>query len=564
MNSRPKSSLLLLAVLILIVNHALFYRCANRMAPTGGPKDSIPPLVIKAIPPHQSLNYKGNIIVLEFNEWIKEKDFNEELLITPPNKDFTHKVSKTRIEINFLKPLLENTTYSLNFRAAIVDITEGNVARWDTIQQEGLKLAFSTGNHIDSMRVSGKVVSALTNQPLKEILVSLYKTDDTLRIDKHTPYYFTRTDEAGYFQIDNIKDGSYEIFAIKDYTENLIYEETENESIGFIADTLTFGDTLSHIHDLVIKLNKEDFTPPSEVRSGSLGEVYEIDLSKGLIDFELTTLDSTQNNLIAANLVGKGQQIRVYNLQNVFDTIPALLYMLDSLGNSAEQDIKILFKEAGKKQKITRLPFNFEVNPSTGKELEEDLKITIRFSKPVSSYDFDKIKYILDEDSTTLAPLLRIDSTQEYQWDTKFTQLSIDKKLPFKNNIQLLFDSTAFMSIQQDSSGFLNKKLTKKDPSNFGTISGEVKTEIPHFVLQLIDDKNNLIAEKLNVKKFEFAYLPAGTYSIRVIIDSNQNGRWDSSNYAQRTPPEEILFFSLPNEGKLRERWDIQNAVIEF
>ena len=564
MTNKPKNSLVLLSIIFLFIIQILFTRCANRMAPTGGPKDSIPPIVTRSIPANQSLNYTGDVVIIEFNEWIKEKSFRQELLITPPTNEYTHKITKTRVEINFNKPLLENTTYSLNFRGGIVDITEGNIARNDTANVNSLKLSFSTGDHIDSMRVSGRVFSTMTNEPVKEAIVSLYNTEDTLVIDEDTPYYFTITDEEGYFQIDNIKDGSYEIFALKDYVENLIYEEREKEIIGFLAPPIVLGDSTSEINDLMIKLNKEDFTPPEVDRSSTLGENYEIQISEGLVNFDLEPLDSSQANLIASNLVSKGTVIRVYNLESVYDTIPARLYMEDSLGNNAEEEVKILFKEPGKKQTVTHLPFQITVSPLNGKSLEDEFEVFLTFTKPVKNYDFSKISYIIDNDSTTLAPLLYVDSTQEYTWNSKQTRLDIIKDLSLESSINLLFDSLAFISVQDDTTKFFSKKIDKKDPANYGTISGQVNTNTEAFILQLIDDKKNVIDERINPRQFEFAYLPAGQYAVRVIIDRNQNGQWDSSNHTERTPAEEVLFFTLPNEGKLRERWDIQNAVIEF
>ena len=414
------------------------------------------------------------------------------------------------------------------------------------------------------MRVSGRILSTMTNEPVKEAIVSLYNTEDTLIIDEDTPYYFTITDEEGYFQIENIKDGSYEIFALQDYVENLIYEERENETIGFLASPIIFNDTTSEINDLIIKLNKEDFTPPEVDRSSAVGENYEIQISEGLVDFDLEPLDSTQNNLIASNLVNKGTVIRAYNLESVYDTIPARLYMEDSLGNNTEEEIKILFKEPGKKQTVTHLPFQITVNPIKGKSLEDDFQIFLTFTKPVKNYDFSKISYIIDNDSTTLATLLHVDSTQEYNWNRKQTRLDINKDLNIESSINILFDSLAFVSVQEDTTSFFNKKIDKKDPANFGTISGQVNTSVEGYILQLINDQKKVIDERISPRQFEFEYLPAGQYSVRVIIDSNQNGLWDSSNHTDRTPAEEVLFFTLPNEGKLRERWDIQNAIIEF
>lgn len=543
-----------------------FSDCANQMAPTGGPKDTLSPFLVNSIPRNQGLNYRGDIVIIEFNEWIRENGLRQELLITPPTRAYRQRIVKNRVEIRFDSLLLENTTYSLNFRQGIEDITEGNIAVIDTITDRPLKLAFSTGEVIDTMSIQGNVRNLLTHLPVEKAVVSLYSTEDTLRYDEDRPYYFTISDEEGNFLMENIKAGKYRLYAIKDRNNDLSYQEPE--PLAFIPDTVVLGDTTVRLENVSLEVAPEDHTAPELIRDKAVGDYYEIEFSEGLADYLVEPLGAYSGDSLVYDLTNKGKTLRLYNLQAVFDSIPLLLELEDSLGNRSEEEIKIAFREPSErdKKKATTASSPLRVDIQSEDELQANRPFTIhlQFDKPVASYDLEKLIYILDQDSLTLAPLTYPDSTQEYRWNRTRSRLTLTKSFPLQESVKIILDTAAFISIEQDSSRFSSKSFNRKDPSNFGSISGKVISSETDYIVQLLRDGKNIVGERVNASNFDFTFLPAGQYSIRVILDKNGNKRWDGSDVAENQPPEPILYFTLPNEGKLREKWDIQDVVIEF
>ena len=210
--------------------------CANPIAPTGGPKDLDPPILLNTIPDNKTLNFSESSIELEFDEYIKEENLLTQLMITPNLKGiYTYKLNRNRIILNFEEPFDSTTTYTLNFREGIKDITEGNVP-------PNLKFVFSTGDFLDSASVRGVVRSLMSKKPLDEVTLSLYQYPDTITIFDGPPRYSTITDEQGFFTIENIKNGTYTIFSLNDKNRNLKLE-SQSEGYGFLNAPLEIQDS---------------------------------------------------------------------------------------------------------------------------------------------------------------------------------------------------------------------------------------------------------------------------------------------------------------------------------
>jgi len=189
-------------VLIFFVASYPLWNCANQTTPMGGPKDTIPPIIVKSIPANKQRNYKDKEIQLVFNEAVNLNNAKEEILISPTiGKDVEYKVRKNTVTINPAKPWENNTTYSITFREGVRDITENNAPK-------NLKLAFSTGPLIDSMSVKGRVKNALNTTLPEKITVALFQSD-TFNIFKHSPQYFTQINDRAEFSLENIKAGIY-------------------------------------------------------------------------------------------------------------------------------------------------------------------------------------------------------------------------------------------------------------------------------------------------------------------------------------------------------------------
>lgn len=221
---------------VLLVLTTFFYSsCARVGRPTGGIKDVLPPVSISASPSFSSVNFKDNKIKISFNEYIKLKDLNKQLVISPPMK-YAPLITpmgypSKYISIQIMDTLKENTTYTFNFGNAIIDNAEGNPLK-------RFKYLFSTGVFIDSSRVKGSVQDALLQERKQNITVMLYAADSTFYdsiLYKQKPNYVTNTLDSVGFLISNIKNGKYYLYALDDKNNNLLYNP-KDEKIAFIEE----------------------------------------------------------------------------------------------------------------------------------------------------------------------------------------------------------------------------------------------------------------------------------------------------------------------------------------
>ena len=204
--------------------------CANQGMPTGGPRDSIPPVLTGTQPAHKSLNFDGDEIRLTFNEYIDPSDISEALVVSPPltKRPIVRTKSKTLI-VQFNEELRDSVTYSLDFKNSIVDNNEQN-------PYEGMRFSFSTGDVFDTLRIAGKVLNGFNLEAVENTLVALHKNLHDSAVFRIIPDYIAKTDKNGLFMIDNIAPGSYHIFSINDANNDMLYNEGAEE-IAFL-DTL--------------------------------------------------------------------------------------------------------------------------------------------------------------------------------------------------------------------------------------------------------------------------------------------------------------------------------------
>ena len=245
-------------VIILLLYKLLVYTsgCAQIIPPTGGPRDSLPPVMLGAVPKDSTLNFTGNKIILTFDEYIQLERPEEQLIVSPvPKVSPLIEAKLKEITIRIKDTLEENTTYSINFGKALKDLNEGNPAKQFTY-------IFSTGKYIDSSSLSGKVTLAETGRPDSTLIVMLHRNFEDSVVSKEKPRYFTRLDSAGRFTFNNIAPGRYNIFALKDQGGQKMYLRN-SDLFAFYDSMLTVGD--NNIHPLLYAFAEE----PEERRPGS-------------------------------------------------------------------------------------------------------------------------------------------------------------------------------------------------------------------------------------------------------------------------------------------------------
>src|SRR5690606_7819489 len=422
-----------LVSLLLITTSSLYlYSCATRSVPTGGPKDTIPPRLINTIPANKSLNFNGNTIVLEFDEFIKTKDINNQLIITPRLKeDIDQKINKKTLIINLNEKLDSNTTYTFNFQDAVQDITESNPAR-------DLILAFSTGDYIDSLYIEGIVKDLLTDKTIENAVVALYPDGDTTNVFEHKPQYFTRTKKDGYFRLENLKNNTYRLYAFNDANKNLTLQ-SDTELYGFVADSIVLDSSVTDIFIPIVKRNVKEFILQSARPSG---KYYEIRFTKYIEDYTLTPLEETNDSIIS-NKATEQNIIRVYNTISS-DSILTLVNAIDTVGQQVIDTVAIKFAPTQRKSD----PATSKITPENNRSILEDFEGVIEFNKPIQTINLDSIFFYYD--SLMIVPV----EEHELEWNKFRDKLTIktrlDKSLLERQITESEISSTDSISIETE------------------------------------------------------------------------------------------------------------------
>ncbi len=226
--------------------------CAQIGMPTGGPKDTIPPALVTAVPKLLHTNFKGNRIVLTFNEYIVVDDAIKNVLVSPfpklnPSVDFKLKT----VTVKLKDTLLDNTTYSINFGNAIKDNNEGNPF-------QNFTYVFSTGNTIDSLTLKGAVVLAETGKKDSTLQALLYKDVDDTTVQHRRPDYVARINAEGFFEFVHLAPGNYKLYALKDNDAGKTYNSP--------TEMFAFADTIITVPDTVASTTLYAYTAEKDVK----------------------------------------------------------------------------------------------------------------------------------------------------------------------------------------------------------------------------------------------------------------------------------------------------------
>lgn len=505
--------------------------CAKRGTPTGGLKDSIAPILDKATPNNNSINFKAKKIKISFDEYIKLKDVNKQLVISPPQKNnpiITPLGTASKfISIKILDTLDANTTYSFNFGNSIVDNNEEN-------ELGNFKYVFSTGTYIDSLSISGEVTNPRIKKSITNINVMLYEYNDTYTdsiIFKEKPRYIANTLDSTLFEITNLRSGKYLLIALKDANNNNIYNPKIDE-IGFISDTITIP--TDEIYNFTIFKEIPDFKiiKPKEASKGHLIFGYE-GIPK---DLTIELLTQTPDNFKSQIIFEKNQDTISY-----WHT-PVEIDSLNFLVTKGDYSEEFVLKT--RNSKIDSLT----IEKSSGAILHLLDTFSITTNTPIFNLDKSLIK-ITDQDTLAVEfnPVLSKSKTKVY--------FNFDKKYDSEYNFEVLPKTiTDIFGVSNDTLSF---KLKTINPEDYGNINIDIKSsEKSSFIIELLDSKGKLVRVKKVDKPqiINFKLLTPGNYLIRVVIDKNNNGKWDTGNFLNKKQAENVKFFDKIIE--LKANWD--------
>jgi len=512
--------------------------CASMQSPTGGPKDSIPPKIINEVPKNFTKNFTAKKIEIEFNEFIKLSNEYTEISISPA-MDIPpgFKVKKEKLQIEFKENLEANTTYSINFGKAIADVNESNILK-------NYSYVFSTGNEIDSLSISGKVISSLTKEKLKDVTVFILPVGQDSLFGKKKASVFNITDTAGTFKLSNLREDTYKLYALLEQGGDRIYNG-QNEEIGFLSKPLKLTKDTSGIVLEVFKEYPSVFIVKDRriEGDGRINLTFNRPLNEpGISIIEPANLD--QRKTVEFSLNRDSATIWMPELN--FDSI-------DVVVNSAGKALDTVTLRRNKRDTYVRSLVATD-NLSGGK-IRPGSELILKLSSPIKSYQESQITLL--EDSIPV---------KGYQIIKDPNSLRIySLKYPWKTKKQYILKlaENAFTDVLETKSKVYSKKFELDVEDNYGSIT--IKVSVPDtsktYLVQWLNERKDILKQNLIKKNTLLNYIryPTAKYLIRVIYDDNANGEWDTGNVKEGRQPEKTWNFE--KTISLRPNWDLEENV---
>lgn len=555
-NSLKKIIVALKWVALLLIAVTL-NNCANEKAPEGGKKDTTPPKVKKMSPPNKSLHFTTSKIDITFDEFIKASGFAQTLISPPLEKRPEFKINGKTLTIKWKSKLRDSTTYTINFAEDIKDVNEGNILN-------NFTYVFSTGDFLDSQKVSGKVTMAKDNTNADGVIVSLYPPDSINAIKRSKPFYFAKTDKSGNFKISNIKAAQYRIFALKDQNYDYLYNQP-GELIGFSDSLLDLSDTIAKTIDLRLfeeRKGKLSYMGDKTIKPG-LVQIY---FSQPLNSFSMESNIHTDKDFYYFNTT---KDTLTYWYSDYSEKRFKLFYVAnDTLKDSVRIELQNITIDSIKRNKKYALTPDFQLNKTPSSSNNKEIINTQELFKPL------KISFN--------HPITGINETKAFH----LYEDSVKKELPVKFSIDspgkqvLVFDfpktentgytlevpDSAFQDIFGTWNTAFKYKLKTTSKDNYGNLNVILKSTHPEktYVVKILDAGSDALITEIHItnepeKKVLIENVAAGTYKVIVIDDANGNGVWDTGNFKNKIQPEKIITY--PSTYTLKGGWDLDVEV---
>ncbi|MBS1682301.1 MAG: Ig-like domain-containing protein [Bacteroidetes bacterium] len=524
----------------------ILWQCARVSQPSGGPKDTEAPTLVASTPFNGQKNFKGRDIELTFSEFIKLKNAEDEIVITPALAGrLKFSVKRNKLIITPPTKWQDTTTYSVAFREGIQDINEGNPT-------EDLHLAFSTGPTIDSLKLSGSVTELFKEGIPTKITVAIYQSD-TFDIFKHRPVFFTKTNKQGIFTIQNLKAGKYFVYAFDDKNKNSRID-SQSERFGYKVDTVFLPGKNDSIK---IELIRVDARPLKLTSVRNTSTISTIRFNKQVDSVFLRT-----ETPIIYTYGTDHSELIVYKEIKGSDSLKVNVIASDSVANRIDTAVYIKFTDSkivNDKFKMSQWQYTFDVPTKT-------ITMSATTNTLFASANYDSM--YIQIDSTQFQPI----KENDIAFDTLNRTIQIQTKLNIAVNEEtlnpvVLFGKGAFVTVNKDSTKATDLKINIPKIKETGILSVEVNTDEKNFEVQLIDSKGKKVAAFTNQKKYTFSYLQPAEYKLLVIIDKNNNRRWDVGSFNLKQLPEKVLLYKN-SENKtafpIRANWEVGPLVISF
>ncbi len=527
-------------ILFTILSLAIISGCAKRGNPTGGPIDSLPPVLINANPKLNTTNFDSEEIRLTFDEFVKLDKVQDQLIISPPLEKNAYEIKPLtgvtkKVFLKFIDSLDVNTTYTINFGNSIKDNNEGNPLTF-------FNYTFSTGETIDSLYVKGNISDAYNFETDEYVSIHLYRIDSTLNdsiIFIKQPTYVSNSLDSTSYKFQNLKEGKYLIIAMKDVDNNYFFDPFYDK-IGFIDSLITLP------KDSIIdfKLFKEEtdliWDKPHFINSEKIGFGYygKLDLKKIEINSVIPdSIDYTYTKEVMSDTIYLWLSNNSFDSLN-FNLIEKDTTKLSTIKFDRKRDTLIdSLNVSAKTVNVIHLKESFKLSSNIPIKKIEDSLISVR--------DIDSI----------LVPFVSSVNDNLDEIDIKFEVSPSD-------NYRILILPNAIKDIKGVTNDTLQFNLTSQSLEDYGNIFLDViRNTQSKFILHLINSNGDIVREYDNVDQnitYNFEYIRPGEYSFRLIEDLNKNNIWDTGNYLKRVKPEPVYYF--PSELEVRANWDLNET----
>lgn len=527
-------------IIYTILSLAIVSGCAKRGSPTGGPIDSIPPVLVNANPKLNSTNFDSEEIRLTFDEFVKLDKVQDQLIISPPVEKSAYEIKPLtgvtkKVFLKLIDTLDANTTYTINFGNSIKDNNENNPLTF-------FSYTFSTGETIDSLYVKGNISDAYDMVTDEYVSIHLYRIDSTLNdsiIFNKRPTYISNSLDSTSYTFKNLRQGKYLIVAMKDVDNNYFFDPFYDK-IGFIDSLITLP------KDSIIdfKLFKEEteliWDKPHFLNSEKIGFGY-----YGKLDFNKLVIDSSLPDSVEYTFTKAIEKDTIYLwlTKNSFDSLNFNLIEKDTT--------KLTTVKFDRKRDTLIDSLSISAKTANVIHLRESFKLTSNI--PIKKIE-DSLISIKDIDSISV-PFATLLNDNLDEIDIKFEVSPSD-------NYRIFILPEAIRDIKGVTNDSLQFNLVSQALEDYGNIYLDViRNSQSKFILHLLNSSGDVIREYNNVNQnstFNFDYIRPGKYTFRLIEDSNNNNVWDTGNYLKRVKPEPVYYF--PSELEVRANWDLNET----
>lgn len=597
----------------IVISLVLFLAsCANRgQGPQGGPRDTIPPLVVEETPLNGTLLFKAKEIVVHFDEYIQLDDIQKNVMISPPQQSAPEvKAIGKRLTVVFQEDLQDSTTYTIDFGAAICDYNEKTPL-------QGYVYSFSTGDYIDSLAVSGWVYDAATLNPVPNVLVGIHRNPEDSAFSTLPFARITRTNELGMFTIHNIQPGTYRIYALNDISRDFLYQPGEGLAFGDSLITPTFevhihrdtvwrdsvgvdtetGDTLftrwpdsTYVHPVTHfypdslqlwyfeeakqrqyfqRVNREEqhaftlvFAAPQDsmpvIRALRFSEVDSLKSDSAWVNFLDYSLLQVSKKLdtitywLTDSLAIRMDSIYLQMQYKVTDSVYNLVPQTDTvLAVYRRPRMSEKAREAVEKKKRER-KLELKSNASTAFDIYDTIRIRSAF--PLDSVH-DTLFHLVQKVDTIMKPV----PFTIQKMDSMAMTIYMLAKLQPENSYQLKIDSAACRDIYGACNDSIKQNIKLKSKTDYSSL----RVKMTHFDararIQLLNEKEEVVREAAAMPDgVTFEYLAPKTFFLRLYVDVDGDGKWTTGDWLLKRQPEPIYYY--PKKLKLRANWDFEET----